>query len=150
MHQVRPTVYQPYAQSSTDMAHFEIRYRGNEGDIVSAVRAAMRQVDPRLPIFDLRTQREQSEESLAEERRFANLSSSMGGLTLALAAVGLYGILSYSVGRRTPEQSSDRCRRRPLFRLALAALLFVYAANPWMERAEIPLLRSRNPRYRAV
>jgi ABC-type antimicrobial peptide transport system permease subunit len=103
VHQVCPTVYQPYAQSPTDMANFEVHSRGNEGAIVTAVRAAVRQVDPRLPIFDLRTPSEQSEESLAEERMFANLSSGMGGLTLALAAVGLYGILSYSVGRRTPE-----------------------------------------------
>ena len=149
MHQVRPTVYQPYAQSPTDVANFEVRYRGDEGAIVTAARAAVRQVDPRLPIFDLHTQSEQSEESLAEERMFANLSSSMGGLTLALAAVGLYGILSYSVGRRTPEQSSDRCGRRPLFRLALAALLFVYAANPWMGGRRFPS-SLKNLRYRAV
>lgn len=63
----------------------------------------MRQVDAQLPIFDVRTQSEQSDESVAEERMFANLSSSMGGLTLLLVAIGLYGILSYSVGRRTME-----------------------------------------------
>lgn len=67
---------------------------------MTAVRAAVRQVDPRLPIFDLRTQSAQSEESLAKERMFAHLSSSMGALTLLLAAVGLYGIMSYTVGGR--------------------------------------------------
>lgn len=101
--EIRPAVYQPYAQSPTGMANVEVRYRGDEAATVTAVRAAVRKVDPRLPIFDLRTQSEQSEDSVAEERMFANLSSSMGGLTLLLAAVGLYGIMSYSVGRRTTE-----------------------------------------------
>jgi len=100
---IRPTVYRPYAQSPTDTATFEVRYRGDEAATVNAVRAAVRQVDAQLPIFDVRTQSEQSNESIAEERMFANLSSSMGGLTLLLAAIGLYGILSHSVGRRTME-----------------------------------------------
>jgi predicted permease len=100
---IYPTVYQSYTQEPTGVANFEVRYRGNESEIVNAVREAVRQVDPRLPIFDLRTQTEQSAESLAEERTFANLASSMGALTLLLAAVGLFGIMSYSVGQRTAE-----------------------------------------------
>ena len=100
---IRPTVYRPYAQSPTGMATFEVRYRGDQASIVNAMRAAVRRVDSQLPIFDVRTQIEQSDESVAEERMFANLSSSMGGLTLLLVAIGLYGILSYSVRRRTTE-----------------------------------------------
>ncbi|HEU5403360.1 MAG TPA: ABC transporter permease [Terriglobales bacterium] len=99
----RPAVYEPYAQVPTSVANLEVRYRGDEAAVVSAVRAAMREVDPKLPIYDLRTQNEQSEQSVAEERMFANLSSGVGLLTLLLAAVGLYGIVSYSVGRRTNE-----------------------------------------------
>jgi predicted permease len=100
---IRPAVYQPYAQVPTETANLEVRYRGDEAGIVNAVRTAMREVDPKLPIYDLRTQVEQSEESVAEERMFANLSTGVGLLTLLLAAVGLYGIMSYSVGRRTTE-----------------------------------------------
>ena len=100
---IRPTVYRAYAQAPTGAATFEVRYRGDQASIVNAMRAAVRRVDSQLPIFDVRTQIEQSDESVAEERMFANLSSSMGGLTLLLVAIGLYGILSYSVGRRTTE-----------------------------------------------
>jgi predicted permease len=101
--EVEPTVYQPYLQMPTLQANFEVRFRGSAAAIVPAVRESIRQVDNRLPIFDLRTQTEQSDASVAEERMFANLSSSMGALTLVLAAVGLYGIMSYSVRRRTSE-----------------------------------------------
>lgn len=101
--EVDPTVYQPYTQVPTLQANFEVRFRGSATAIVPDVREAVRQVDSRLPIFDLRTQTEQSDMSVAEERMFANLSSSMGALTLVLAAVGLYGIMSYSVRRRTAE-----------------------------------------------
>lgn len=100
---IRPTLYQPYSQSPTGMANFELRYRGSEARLVTAVREVVRQVDPRLPIFDLRTQSEQSEESLAEEHMFANLSTSMGVGTLLLVALGLYGMISYRVGQRTTE-----------------------------------------------
>ena len=101
--EVKPTVYQPYEQSPSTQAAFEVRYSGDAAAITPALRQAVQQVDPRLPIFELRTQAEQTEESVGEETMFANLSSAMGALTLLLAAVGLYGILSYTVGRRTRE-----------------------------------------------
>jgi predicted lysophospholipase L1 biosynthesis ABC-type transport system permease subunit len=100
---ILPTVYWPAAQEAMPQANYEVRYRGDESSIVTAVRQAVHQVDPGLPIFELRTQTEQAEESVGEERMFANLSASMGVLALLLAAVGLYGILSYNVGRRSGE-----------------------------------------------
>lgn len=101
--EVDPTVYQPYEQVPMLQANFEVRFRGIATAIVPDVRRAIRQVDSRLPIFDLRTQTEQSDISVAEERMFANLSSSMGALTLVLVAEGLCGIMSYSVRQRTTE-----------------------------------------------
>jgi len=100
---VKPTVYQSYQQSPSLQANFELRYAGSLEAIAPVVRVAVQQVDPRLPIFDLRTQAEQSDASLGEETMFAKLASAMGGLTLLLAAVGLYGIMSNSVRRRTAE-----------------------------------------------
>lgn len=101
--EVEPTVYQSFRQSPSLQAAFEVRYHGDESTVSPALRAAVQQVDARLPIFDLRTQVEQLEDNTGEERMFANLSSCIGGLTLLLAAVGLYGIMSYNVGQRTAE-----------------------------------------------
>jgi len=92
-----------YSQFPTLEANFEVRYRANEAAVATAARDTVRQIDPKLPIFDLRTQMEQSDESVAEERMFAGLSSCMGALALLLASIGLFGMLSYSVRRRTPE-----------------------------------------------
>ncbi len=71
--------------------------------IAEQVRAAIRELDPELPISNLRTQREQINLSLQRERLFAQLATLLGGVALLLATIGLYGLLAYSVTRRTPE-----------------------------------------------
>jgi ABC-type antimicrobial peptide transport system permease subunit len=61
------------------------------------------QLDSNLPLFDVKTQSEQIQGSLFQERLIARLSSFFGGLSLLLACIGLYGLLSYEVARRTRE-----------------------------------------------
>jgi ABC-type antimicrobial peptide transport system permease subunit len=61
------------------------------------------QLDNNLPLFDVKTQSAQIEGSLFQERLIARLSSFFGGLSLLLACIGLYGLLSYEVARRTRE-----------------------------------------------
>ena len=56
-------------------------------------------VDPDLPLKDLRTQREQIDATMQQERIFASLTAGFGLLALALACVGVYGVMAYSVAR---------------------------------------------------
>ncbi len=102
----RPTAFQPYAQlgsNSAGVGHFVVRFTGSEAAITAALRAAARDIDAAVPITNLRTQEQQIDRLFAQERLFASLCSVFGGLALLLCAVGLYGLMSYSVVRRTGE-----------------------------------------------
>jgi ABC-type antimicrobial peptide transport system permease subunit len=70
---------------------------------VPAVRETIRQIDPNLPILNVSTQAEQVERRFAQERIFAQAYTWFGGLGLLLASIGLFGLMSYSVARRTNE-----------------------------------------------
>jgi predicted permease len=98
-----PTFYMSYRQRATWGSTFVVRTELEPAAIVDQVRAALREVDPSLPLSNLRTQREQIRMSLQRERLFAQLATLLGGATLLLAMIGLYGLLAYSVTRRTPE-----------------------------------------------
>jgi ABC-type antimicrobial peptide transport system permease subunit len=82
---------------------FEIRTASNPSAIIPAIRDTVAQLDSNLPVFGIKTQSEQIERSLFQERLIARLSSIFGGLSLVLACVGLYGLLSYEVARRRNE-----------------------------------------------
>ena len=98
--EISPTVYVPQKEGS---ATFEVRTIANPETIIPAVRSIVSQLDNNLPLFDVKTQSAQIQGSLFQERLIARLSSFFGGLSLLLACIGLYGLLSYEVARRTRE-----------------------------------------------
>jgi ABC-type antimicrobial peptide transport system permease subunit len=98
-----PTVYLSALQQVDGNANFALRLASPDAGVLAAIRAAVREVDPALPVLNLRTQDEQIDRLHAQERLFARLSGFFGLLALALACVGLYGLMSYAVLRRTAE-----------------------------------------------
>lgn len=98
-----PTMYVPYTQYPVGGMWFEVRVAGDSAAVIGSIREAVRQVDASVPLIDMSTQMEQIERRFSQERVFAQAYSLFGGLALLVASVGLFGLMSYSVTRRTNE-----------------------------------------------
>jgi predicted permease len=102
----QPVLYLPFVQpvfGPASDAVFELRTAGNPLNYVHAVREIVRQADPNLPLSDVKTQAALVDGTIFQEIAFARLSTALALLALIIAAVGLYGTVSYNVARRTAE-----------------------------------------------
>jgi predicted permease len=101
--QTRPMAYYPHAQLPQPLDNFVVRFAGAPEAVVPQVRQALKQVNRNLPIDDVLSLSEHVGRSLVQQKLVARLASFFGLLALLLACVGLYGVLSYGVARRTNE-----------------------------------------------
>jgi predicted permease len=99
---VPATMFVPSLQSRPATV-FQVRTAGDPAQTVGAIREAVRQVDAGLPLMDVSTQAEQIDKNLQQERVFAQAYAMFGGLAMLIASIGLFGLMSYSVARRTNE-----------------------------------------------
>jgi len=102
-----PMVYFPIDQKAanlqTALTNLDVRVNGDARGAVSAVREAIRRTEPDLLIGDVGTMSMRLARDLSRERIVAYLALAFGVLTLLVASLGLYGVLSYGVARRTQE-----------------------------------------------
>ena len=95
--------YLPYIQGNCCIGDFEARYTGSFSTISTAVQQAIHSVDRNLPITNITTLDEQVARSITNQRLVAQLSAFFGLLAVFLSAIGIYGLMSYIVSRRTNE-----------------------------------------------
>lgn len=103
--QTPPTFYVPYLQQVDGPGRMmvEVRTLADPSSVLTEVRGAVESLDRDLPMMDVRTMKDQVRSTLADERALAELAGGFSLLALMLATIGIYGLMAYSVTRRTGE-----------------------------------------------
>jgi predicted permease len=152
------TVYRAYSQNLWWLSPFVIvKGAGDPARLVRPVREAVASVDPNLPLRDVATMRERLRTSILEPRARSLLFALLGGLAIALAVTGIYGVMSYHVSQRRREIAIRRVLGAPAsqvvresvasgLRLAAAGVILGVLGAMMMGRSLAAVLYSVNPR----
>lgn len=98
-----PTVYEPYWAFSLPTVSFVVRTSADPAAVTGGVRAVLHSIDPDLPIPQAKTMQQIVDESVAARRFETMLAAGFALAALALASLGVYGVIAFTVARRTPE-----------------------------------------------
>jgi predicted permease len=127
-----PTFYIHDDQRPTGIKTFAVRTAGDPNALIPAIRDTMRSIDPLLPLQSVATQGENIERSITSERVFALATSLFSSLALVISMIGLFGIMSYAVARRTKEigiRMAIGAARRQVLRSVLGETLALFGVG---------------------
>lgn len=99
----RPMAFYPYTQVPDVLSNLVVRFSAPENSVVPQVRQTIKQINRNLPVDDVVSLSDHIGRSLVPQKLVARLASFFGLLALLLACIGLYGVMSYGVARRTNE-----------------------------------------------